>query len=182
MQSAGRLRAVVRVPRWIFMCPAVALIASKAHGTPSSAVAAETARQAGVSARGAQVMPFELSATPTVFTKTAVGALQKVVVKDPGDAAQIQLIRRHLSDIAQRFARGDFSGPTEIHGEHMPGLADLKKAKPGEISVHYHDLVNGGETVHLTHQSKLVAAVKELLDGQVVDHGSSGHESPTKQL
>ena len=87
------------------MCTAVALIAFKAHGTPSSAVAAETERQAGVSARGAQVMPFELSATTHVFTKTAVGALQKVVVKDPRDAAQIQLIRRHLSDIAQRFSR-----------------------------------------------------------------------------
>src|SRR2546430_6988918 len=68
MQSSGRLRGVVRVPRWIFMCTAVALIAFKAHGTPSSAVAAETARQAGVSARGAQVMPFELSATTHVFT------------------------------------------------------------------------------------------------------------------
>src|SRR6184192_3086370 len=106
--------SMTRVPRWIFMCTAVALIAFKAHGTPSSAVAAETARQAGVSARGAQVMPFELSATTHVFTKTAVGALQKVVVKDPRDAAQVQLIRRHLSDIARR---GDFSGPTEIHGE-----------------------------------------------------------------
>src|SRR5205814_6403145 len=76
MQSSGRVRGVVRVPRWICMCTAVALIAFKAHGAPSSAVAAETERQAGVSARGAQVMPFELSATTHVFTKTAVGALR----------------------------------------------------------------------------------------------------------
>ena len=158
------------------MCTAVALIAFRTHGTPSSAVAAETQRQAGVSARGAQVMPFELSATTHVFTKTAVGALQKVVVKDPRDAAQIQLIRRHLSDIAQRFARGDFSGPTEIHGEHMPGLADLKKAKPGEISVHYHDLVNGGQIVYSTHKANLIAALHEWIDAQLSDHGADAHE------
>src|SRR3989475_4391334 len=60
------------------------------------------------------------------------------------------LIRRHLSDIAERFARGDFSGPTEIHGGQMPGLADLKKARPGEISVHYQDLVNGGQIEYST--------------------------------
>ena len=41
--------------------------------------------------------------------------------------------------IAERFSRGDFSGPTEVHGVQMPGLA-LKKAKAGEISVHYQDL------------------------------------------
>src|SRR5438046_6439362 len=106
MQSSGRLRGVVRVPRWICMCTAVALIAFKAHGTPSSAVAAETERQAGVSARGAQVMHFELSATTHVFTKTAVGDLQKVVVKDTRDAAQIQLIRGDVSGMVRQFQRG----------------------------------------------------------------------------
>ena len=97
-------------------------------------------------------------------------------MKDPRDAAQIQLIRRHLSDIAQRFARGDFSGPTEIHGEHMPGLADLKKAKPGEISVHYHDLVNGGQIVYSTHKANLIAALHEWIDAQLSDHGADAHE------
>src|SRR5437879_5989219 len=163
MQSSGRIRGVVPVPRWLLMCTTVALIAFKTHGTPASVVAADTDRQAGVSARGAQVMPFELSATTHVFTKTAAGALQKVVVKDSKNAAQIQLIRRHLGDIAQRFARGDFSGPTEIHGGQMPGLADLKKARPGEISVHYQDLVNGGQIEYSTRKANLIAALHKWI-------------------
>jgi hypothetical protein len=174
--SSGHIRGVDSVPRWIFQCTAVALIAFKAHGAPDPPVAADPERQAEVSERGAQVMPFKLSATTHVFTKTPVGALQRVVVKDPKDAVQIQLIRRHLSDIADHFSRGDFSGPTEVHGVQMPGLADLKKAKPGEISVHYQDLVNGGQIEYSTQKANLIVALHQWIDAQLSDHGPDAHE------
>jgi hypothetical protein len=176
MPSSGRIRAADRVSRWIFMSTVVALFAFKAHGAPNPPVAADPERQAEVSERGAQVMPFKLSATTHVFTKTPVGAVQKVVVKDPEDAAQIELIRRHLSYIADRFSRGDFSGSTEVHGVQMPGLADLKKAKPGEISVHYQDLVNGGQIEYSTRKANLIVALHKWIDAQLSDHGPDAHE------
>jgi hypothetical protein len=176
MPSSGRIRYLDSVGPRIFASTAVALFALKAHGDPNPTVAADPERQAEVSARGAEVMPFKLSATTHVFTKTPGGALQTVVVKDPNDAEQIQLIRRHLSDIADRFSRGDFSGPTEVHGVQMPGLADLEKAKPGEISVHYEDLVNGGQIEYSTHKADLIVALHKWIDAQLSDHGPDAHE------
>lgn len=170
MSSSDRIRA----PTWIFTCTVVVLIAFEAHG--SSNPPADPERQAEVSERGAQVMPFRLSATTHVFTKTPFGALQKVVAKDPKDAAQIQLIRHHLRDIADRFSRGDFSGPTEVHGVQMPGLSDLKKAKAGEISVQYQDLVDGGQIEYSTHEANLIVALHKWIDAQLSDHGPDAHE------
>jgi hypothetical protein len=181
MQASDRIDPAVPVPRRILICTTAALFAFQTHGVPSSAVAADPERQAEVSARGAQVMPFGLSATTHVFTKTAVGGMQQVIVKDSKDARQIQLIRQHLSDIAQRFARGDFSAPTEIHGEHMPGLADLKKAKTGEITVHYQDLVDGGQIEYATQNANLVAALHKWIDAQLSDHGPDAHEGNEHQ-
>ena len=92
---------------------------------------AEASRQEVVAARGADVMPFSLKATTHVFTKTDQGGIQQVVAKDPKDAQQVRLTREHLQEIAGQFAKGDFSGPSHIHGNDMPGLNDLKQAKPG---------------------------------------------------
>lgn len=75
MPSSGRIRAAGRVSRWILMSTVLALFAFKAHGDPNPPVAGDPERQAEVSERGAQVMPFKLSATTHVFTKTPVGAL-----------------------------------------------------------------------------------------------------------
>ena len=68
-------------------------------------------------------MPFSLKATTHVFTKTAEGGTQRVIAKSPADAQQVRLVREHLQDIQAEFLKGDFSGPSHIHGIEMPGLA-----------------------------------------------------------
>lgn len=74
-----------------------------------------------VAARGTDVMPFSLKATTHVFTKTDRGGTQQVVAKDPKDALQVRLTREYLQEISAQFAKGDFTGPTHIHGVEMPG-------------------------------------------------------------
>jgi hypothetical protein len=138
--------------------------------------AADQERQAEVSARGAQVMPFQLSATTHVFTKTATGGVQQVVAKDLNDTKQIGLIRQHLSDIADRFAGGDFSGPTETHGAQMPGLAQLKGAKPGELRVLYTEIPAGGQIEYFAKSDQMISAIHEWFDAQVSDHGHDAVE------
>ena len=132
-----------------------------------------------MAARGAEVMPFKLSATTHVFTKTPTGGLQQVVAKSPGDTDQIRLIRMHLEDIATRFHQGDFSGPTQTHGEQMPGLAQLKAAKPGEIKILYTDIANGGQIEYFAKRPELITAIHEWFDAQLSDHGAdamAGHD------
>ncbi|MFX1766637.1 aspartate carbamoyltransferase [Paraburkholderia sp. A1RI-2L] len=136
----------------------------------SSAVADATARQKDVAERGHDVMPFSLTATTHIFTKTADGGIQQVVTtrNDPGQAT---LIRQHLAMIAQQFAVGDFEGPEHIHGEDMPGLATLRAAKPGELTITYRDLPKGGEIAYRSAQPALVIALHQWFDAQLSDHG-----------
>ncbi len=96
--------------------------------TPVSGAEEEThlqQRQHEVAHRGATVMPFDLSRTTHVFDDQADGGLQTVTANDPSDTAQIYLIRAHLADLANRFARGNFADQAWLHGMDMPGLAEL---------------------------------------------------------
>src|SRR5664279_6334820 len=116
------------MPKHLSHLALLALFAS-----PLVAHAADAQRQAEVAKLGADVMPFSLKATTHIFTKTAEGGIQRVVVKSTIDTKQVRLVREHLHAIQAQFLRGDFSGPSRIHGNEMPGLADLKSAKAGQI-------------------------------------------------
>jgi hypothetical protein len=146
----------------------------------ASAMAAQAQqRQAEVAARGAGVMPFDLKDSSHIFTKSRNGGLQQVQARNPKDIAQVRLIRSHLRDIAARFEQGDFSAPTQIHGDDMPGLAQLKLAMPGEISIQYRDLFNGAQIRYATSNPALVPVLHQWFDAQLADHGadaSEGHE------
>jgi hypothetical protein len=148
-------------------------------GISGLAAVGQALRQEEVATRGAEVMPFKLSATTHVFTKTPTGGLQQVVAKDPADTEQIGLIRAHLEDIATRFRRGDYSGPTQTHGVQMPGLAKLKVAKPGDIHILYANLDNGGQIEYFSTSPEFISAIHQWFDAQLSDHGPdamAGHD------
>jgi hypothetical protein len=145
---------------------------------------ADPSRQEIVRQRSADLMPFDMNATTHVFTKTPTGGVQRVVIKTPGDTEQTALIRRHLRDIADKFARGDFGAPADVHGADMPGLAALKSAIPGDLQVRYRDLQSGAEIRYSSRNPKVVAAVHEWFDAQVADHGMdamAGHDHASMQ-
>jgi len=131
---------------------------------------ASAARLDEVAERGAKVMPFNLEKTTHVFSKTEHGGRQEVIAKDAADAAQIRLIREHLSAIAQGFAQGDFKGPAKIHGEAMPGLAALRGARAGQVKYAYQDLADGGSIDYVTDDPALVEAIHRYFDAQLSDH------------
>ena len=123
-----------------------------------------------VARRGAQVMPFSLEQTTHIFTKTEKGGLQQVIVKETSNIEQVKLLQGHLSKISREFAQGDFSDPAKIHGEDMPGLAELRKAKPGEIRVEYKELSNGAQIDYSTDDPALIEAVHQWFEVQLSDH------------
>lgn len=139
---------------------------------PAYAQHASTAqRQAEVAQRGAQVMPFDLAATTHVFTKTADGGVQRVVAHDAADAQQVALVRAHLRKISDMFAHGDFSAPSRIHGDAMPGLAQLKAAQPGQVRIGYREVDGGAEITYSSADPALVEALHAWFDAQLADHG-----------
>ena len=150
-----------------------------AIATLTVCLADDPSRQATVRERSADVMPFDLNATTHIFTKTSTGGIQRVVTKNPGDSKQAQLVRAHLTDIAQRFGRGDFSDPTHVHGAGMPGLAALKASAPGDLQVQYRDVPAGGEIEYTGDRPATISALHEWFDAQVSDHGHDammGHD------
>lgn len=146
---------------------------------PFAVFSADAQRQAEVARLGAEVMPFNLKATTHIFTKSSEGGTQRVVAKDPTDAVQIRLVREHLREIKTKFQKGDFSGPTHIHGTDMPGLAQLKAEKLGQITIAYQEVEGGAELTYRTGNAKLVTALHAWFDAQLSDHGAdamTGHQ------
>jgi len=136
-----------------------------------SSHASDSTRQADVARRGPDVMPFNLKATTHVFTKTADGGVQRVVAKSVADRQQVELVRAHLHEIQGQFLKGDFSGPSHIHGDQMPGLAQLQEARPGQIAIDYREVSGGAELTYRTDEPKLVSSLHAWFDAQLSDHG-----------
>lgn len=132
--------------------------------------AGPTDRQTEVAERGSRIMPFDLDATTHHFDPDPDGLTQTVVADDPADADQVGLVREHLHHQADRFARGDFADPAHIHGDAMPGLADLREGYTA-IRVTYADVAAGGEVTYRTTDTALVQALHEWGLAQVSDHG-----------
>lgn len=141
-------------------------------------LAADAQRQAEVAKLGADVMPFSLKATTHVFTKSAQGGIQSVVAKNAADTRQVTLVREHLHDIQAQFQKGDFSGPSQIHGADMPGLAELQAAEAGQVSIDCKEVKAGAELHYRTADARLVSALHQWFDAQLSDHGAdatAGH-------
>jgi hypothetical protein len=130
----------------------------------------QTDRQAEVAARGAEVMPFDLSKTQHVFAKDSSGGVQSVTAKDPADTLDIRLVREHLQKEAELFGRGEFGDPAAIHGDSMPGLAELRAAA-GKVAVEYTELPAGAQIRFTTTDAGLRSALHRWFDAQVSDHG-----------
>lgn len=157
----------------------VSAVIAVSAAMPMLSHGADVQRQAEVAERGKDVMPFSLKATTHIFTETAGGGIQRVVARNLSDAEQTRLVRKHLQEIKQQFLRGDFSGPSHIHGEDMPGLADLRSSKQGQIAIDYRDVAGGAELEYKTTDATTVAALHKWFDAQLSDHGAdamAGHQ------
>lgn len=138
-------------------------------GSGHAQQAAVPDRLAEVAERGRHVMPFDLEKTLHIFRKTEHGGLQQVVAKDATDSEQIALIRQHLAEISARFKLGDFSRQRQIHGDQMPGLAELAGAR-NAVNYAYRELPNGAEIEYTAEDSALVGAIHRYFNAQLSDH------------
>ena len=147
----------------------IALPLILAAATAHAVQPADSVRLDEVVERGSKVMTFDLDKTLHIFDKTETGGIQQVIVKDEGDSEQIALIRQHLTEIAGRFAQGDFSGPIQIHGNDMPGVKELS-AGAARVRFDYRNLPNGGQIEFGADAPELVAAIHRFFDAQLRDH------------
>jgi hypothetical protein len=154
------------------LTPVSAAVATAHAQSPDSATSDSSSgsRQAEVAARGAGVMPFDLERPRHAFEPTADGGVLMVTARDPSDTTQVRLIREHLASASAAFARGDFSDPAFIHGDEMPGLAELRRGY-GRIDVRGASLDDGARIVFSTQDPALVDAINRWFAAQTSDHG-----------
>jgi hypothetical protein len=176
MDTVKVRQACSQIARKLIGCGALIVFGVAFDVILTTAISPAQTRQEEVAKKGAEVMPFDLEQTTHVFQALEDGGLQKVVVKDPSNQKQIALIQSHLKEESERFRKGDFSDPAKIHGEDMPGLAQLK-AGVKEINVRYAALSDGAEIRYQAKDPKLVMAIHQWFSAQVSDHGhhAMGH-------
>jgi hypothetical protein len=131
-------------------------------------------RQQAIAERGATIMPFSLDATAHVFDATATGGTQRVIADDPRDSKQIRLIREHLRNETVAFRRGNFADPASIHGQRMPGLAELRTGYT-PVTVRYRELPTGAAIDYHSTDPTLIAAIGDWFNAQLGDHGADSH-------
>ncbi|QPK63807.1 aspartate carbamoyltransferase [Methylomonas sp. LL1] len=119
-----------------------------------------------------EILPYAVDQTVQTYSKTVHGGVQHLVAKSADDTLQIKLIRDHLRKMAEQFRNGDFSLPERLHGADMPGLAQLKLAKPDDIRFDYKPLEKGGQIHYSSEYPQFVGALHEWIDAQNSEHGN----------
>lgn len=142
---------------------------SSAPSSPAPSSSADTARQEQVARNGAAVMPFDLDRTTHRFIPAPDGLLQEVVSDVPRDPEQIRLIREHLTSEAERFRRGDYGDPANIHGTAMPGLQELTTGAP-RIEISHAERPDGAALTFRTTDPQLIDALHRWGAAQIADH------------
>jgi hypothetical protein len=117
------------------------------------------------------VMPFDIAKTQHVFTMTASGGVERVVVRNPADKDQLPLIRQHLQKEAAQFQRGDYSDPARLHGARMAGIDELTRGAR-RIRVSYAELPDGAQIVFATSDVHLITAIHRWFGAQLSEHGT----------
>jgi hypothetical protein len=129
--------------------------------------------------RGAEAMGFDQATTSHHFLLAADGGRIEVGVNDPADEAGRAQIRRHLKDIAEAFARGDFAKPFASHGEVPPGVATMRRRR-AVIAYTYEETPAGGRVRISSSDRKATRAVHAFLTYQIREH-ATGDPLPSKR-
>jgi hypothetical protein len=161
------------VYRSAIVCLAWALTACGPGGPPKPPIGAGDPAFAGVQARGGVAMGVNQYTSRHVFEPLPDGgriALQRDVADSEG-AAQI---RRHMHEIAGRFAAGDFTLPGFVHARAVPGT-EIMAARRAAIAYAVDTLPRGAALRIRTADSTAIRAIHEFLAFQRHDHHAGAH-------
>jgi len=131
----------------------------------------QTTTQVMIHDMGDHVMPFELNRTTHIFEMTENGGIQQVIVDNPDDSEQIALIQQHLQHEMVLFSAGDFSDPSSLHSNEMPGVRELS-AEAAKIKMEFTKLSNGAQITFTTQELHLITAIHRWFGAQLSDHGA----------
>jgi hypothetical protein len=134
-------------------------------------ISAQVSQQEHVHHMSRGVMPFDISRSMHIFKMTVEGGIERVVVREPGASDEIALIQQHLRHEAERFQKGLYTDPAQLHGANMPGIRELVESA-SQIRVSYSALPDGAEIIFATRDLHALTAVHRWFGAQLSEHGA----------
>jgi hypothetical protein len=152
---------------------AMAIMACGPGAPPRISIDAGDSAFAGVQARGGIAMGVNQYTSRHVFEPLPDGG-RIALQRDAPDSEGAAQIRRHLQEIAGRFAAGDFTLPGFVHAQAVPGTG-IMAAKRAAIAYAVDTLPRGAALRIRSADSTAVRAIHEFLAFQRQDHHAGAH-------
>jgi hypothetical protein len=149
------------------------LAACGPSASPKSPTNAGDPAFAGVQARGSVAMGVNQYTSRHVFEPLPDGG-RIALQRDAADSEGAAQIRRHMHEIAERFAAGDFTLPGFVHARAVPGT-EIMAAKRSTIAYAVDTLPRGAVLRIRSADSTAVRAIHEFLAFQRHDHHAGAH-------
>jgi hypothetical protein len=165
---------MIRVQPW-FLMGLFACTTGHDRATHRRAEALRDPSYAGVQSRGAVAMGVNQYTSSHRFEPLPDGGLIELQ-RDGDDSAGTAQIRRHMRDIAGRFAAGDFRLPGFVHAREVPGTVVLAERR-SVVSYTVEERPRGAAVRIRTSDPAAVRAIHEFLAFQREDHHAGGHDS-----
>ena len=97
------------------------------------------------------------------------GGAIELRANDANDTATVVVIRKHLREVEESFAKNDFSTPAFVHGHAPDGVAEMKRLAR-RIRYQYEDVDSGGRIRMTSTDPKALAAIHDFMKFQVNEH------------
>jgi hypothetical protein len=161
----------MRVGPVVYLAMAMMGCGPSASRKPS--VATGDSAFAGVQARGGVAMGVNQYTSRHVFEPLPDGG-RIALQRDAADSDGAAQIRRHMHEIARRFAAGDFTLPGFVHARVVPGT-EIMAAHRAAITYAVDTLPRGAALRIRSADSTAVRAIHEFLAFQRHDHHAGAH-------
>ncbi|MGH7497337.1 MAG: hypothetical protein ACREL3_00625 [Gemmatimonadales bacterium] len=130
----------------------------------------------GVQSRGQEAMGVDQYTSTHIFESLPDGGRIELQ-RDGADSAGTAQIRRHMRQISENFAAGDFRLPGFVHAREVPGTQVMARRR-ADISYTVEDLRRGAALRLRTPSPEVSRAIHEFLAFQRQDHYAAGHRGP----
>ena len=150
-----------------------ALAACVPSASPKPPMGAGDSAFADLQARGGVAMGVNQYTSRHVFEELPDGG-RIVLQRDAADSEGADRIRRHMHEIAGRFAAGDFTLPGFVHARAVPGT-EIMAARRTAIAYAVDTLPRGAALRIRSADSTAVRAIHEFLAFQRHDHHAGAH-------
>jgi len=150
-----------------------ALAACGPSASPKPPMGAGDSAFADLQARGGVAMGVNQYTSRHVFEELPDGG-RIALQRDAADSEGADRIRRHMHEIAGRFAAGDFTLPGFVHARAVPGT-EIMAARRAAIAYAVDTLPRGAALRIRSADSTAVRAIHEFLAFQRHDHHAGAH-------